>query len=362
MTSSLSRGVRTMAVMVPLLSEAGIMGRDADKRERVGRHLRAACDTLGGAFPWLVTLISDVPAIGGSALARGARPDSESACGGPFFTCQPLQSNEGVWEISPKSSHDQIETDLQLMRMALPVVQPFLGSLSSELASAALGILCEQVRAESSLAEELSQRSSLSGRLPEVVFTELSCTDGTRWVEQVPANLASSLDRSRAALGTFVHVWHECVVNLGVALPDASWHNWRLLEEVKGHVLVRRAGGAATVPPPQREFVAQAAHAIEPSDMLTGPLLQVLSDELGVDGRKLEWIAHRIAALIFGDKEPSLGVRWHLRQLERVTKDSQRQAALSRSFFVILRQLGVFRGMADQLGLNGSFFKAGDQR
>lgn len=352
--AKVSRGTRVTASLTALLPEVVASGSDSARRVLLGQRLRRVTDDLDGIFPWIADELANIPVLAGPAISSGLRSSNPPSSLGPFFRSVPLRGNGGWCLVSPAAAPATIDMDLGLLRPVVRLLRALTGPLCLGTTDSVLELVAEQVRAESSLPEELIQRRHLVRSCSTFVrCTPLTQFRDGRYVEFVPVTFAAPPVESVAGLKCLVAAWQD-TVSLGIALPRMDWVNCRLGDTPQS-VVIRHVAGAAPVTDYHRTLVKELGNVVHASEFGSGPLAEALARELGARSASVRELSLSIASVVLpaGDAQ-ALGPLRFLRALDQTIRNSDATPRLTRGFFLIVRQLLAFRAMSDALGGAGS--------
>lgn len=356
--ATIRRSAQMAAALAPLVPEIATMGSDQNRRERVGLHLRRTADDVGGLFPWIADLIAELPALSGPAVARGVRRELDSFQRGAFFSSDPIEGGEGARRIVLQVDPGLLAVDLGLLGRTVRLLGPLTGRLSPALLNGGIEVIRDQVMHESLLEEELAWRERVHGLSSLIEFTKVDRV-GDSVVEILPPSFADPPSRTVDVLRVLVEAWLDGIQTLRLALPDVSWANCRV-GITDGRTAVRRLAGAALTSSQQRAALGTMATARCIGSAVEA-VSSLLAEELGATADAVAPVASAIVGFTHrpeGQIQP--GSRVLLRELDRAVRSSRRSPRLTRGLFLIVRQLALFRAMADEVGVDGSIFATAD--
>lgn len=334
----------------PLIPQIAAMGNNPDRRQRFGCNFGKQCIRLGGIYPWIAEMLADVPILAGPSVAAGLREVSRDPLG-PFAVSSPLSDG---FSVRAHENEGNIEVDLDLLDSLLGLVTPLTGRLHSRTSKALFEVLRVELSRESSLAEEARQRELL-GRADATVLTIPLVRDGDgRWRVTIPKDL--EVGPSRFVLMKSVRTWSAFIIRSGLIPARLEWTNCAIDDEDR-LVLLGRLAGSTTARPQIQAVTADLVTAMPPH--IPESLIVLLTDELQSDHEDVSGLASSIMSLI----DPQ---GWHvdlgpLRSLRAVDSAAGRAAKplqIGLDVLLLVRQLALFRSMADDLDIGGSYFTA----
>jgi hypothetical protein len=347
----LLRAGQVSAAFSPLIPQLALMRGDHNRRTQFAERLRHTSDRLGGIYPWLTEFIADLPTLAGPRISVGLSKEPQSEYG-PFTRW--TANAEGDRRIQASDNQRQAESDIDLLNILLRLLSPITGNLNARTINALLALLRTQVSLESSLQEEHVQRSSI-GLLGELVKTVPLTHDGDgTWSEPPSGRLEKG--PSRHILERIVKVWSALVVEHAVVPARMDWGNCALDDTGRLLVLGRLAGSTHARQAVQLVVIdLQTAQPPDPPHSL----LTLLAAELNTDVTAVSELAATVMNWV--DREawaPSLGPLATVRLIDRSSENSV-SLAFGRDTSLVIRQLALFRSMADDLGVPGSYFSIG---
>jgi hypothetical protein len=324
------------------------MGNDLGRRQRFGKSFGKASNKLGGIYPWVSEMLADVPILAGSNIAAGLRELQRDPFG-PFATTVPIANGLSV---SANGVEALIDVDLDLLHTLLNFVKPLTGNLNSHTSGALLEVLRTELRRESSLAEEARQRELL-GRLDETIATVALTPDGEgRWTESLPLHL--EVGPSAIVLGKAIRSWSTLILRDGVIPARLTWSNCAIDDEDR-LVLLGRLAGTATVRRQVQGVVADLILALPPN--IPESLFELLGENLRVGRESISGLASSIMSLVDPEGWPAaLGPLGSLRAVDTAAGQTAEPLQIGLDALLLVRQLALFRSMADDLGKAGSYF------
>lgn len=342
------RAGRVSATFAPLLPQLALVGADPRRRQQLGERLRGASDRLGGLFPWIAELLAGLPTTGEPSITTGLRSDKPLEYG-PFATSKTNPTGDRL--IRANSDYGRAESDIELLGILLNLLAPITGRLRTSTVDSLLGLLRTQVSLEASLQEEAKQRRSLGMSSSRARIVELTPLSGTWWQEQPPEDLEKG--PSHRVLERIIMVWSALVVHDEVVPARMDWVNCGLDRCGELVILGRLAGTVAARDVVQS--VVSDLHVAQPPQ-LPMSLVALLAEELQSDVVAASQLAETIMHWV--DREawrPTLGAVATLRLIDR-SSDALVRSAFRRDTVLLLRQLALFRTMADDVGFDRSYF------
>jgi hypothetical protein len=299
-------------------------------------------------YPWVAEMLADVPILAGSNIAAGLRELPRDPFG-PFATTVPTADGLSV---SANGIKAQIDVDLDLLHTLLNIVRPLTGNLNSRTSGALLEVMRTELGSESSLAEEARQRELL-GKLDETMVTvALTPNGGGRWTELSPVHL--EVGPSAIVLSKAIRSWNTLILRDGVIPARLAWSNCAIDDEDR-LVLLGRLAGTTAVRPQVQEVVADLALAFPPN--VPESLFELLGGDLQAGREGISGLASSIMSLLDPDGWPAaLGPLGSLRAVDTAAGRAAEPLQIRLDALLLVRQLALFRSMADDLGKAGSFF------
>lgn len=348
----LLRSTEISRSLAPLLPQMVVMGSDPGRRQKFGASFGKACLRLGGIYPWLAEVLADVPILAGPNIAAGLRELPRDPFG-PFAVTTP---QAGGFSIQANGNEARIGVDLDVLHALLRLVSPLTGVLNSRTSKALFEVLVTELEREGSLIEEARQREELGNLDPAAVVTIALTPEGQgRWKESPPSDL--EVGPSPIVLLKAIEVWGTLVVRDGLIPARLEWSNCAIDDEDR-LVLLGRLAGTTIARASVRAVVADLALA-QPPD-IPESLSTLLGKELQVDPEAVSGIAKSIMALVDpGGWHATLGPLRSLDAIDSAAGRSAKPLEIGIDALLLVRQLALFRSMADDLGITGSFFMAG---
>jgi hypothetical protein len=337
--------------LAPLVPQMVTMGSDPDRRQQFGASFGKACLRLGGIYPWLAEVLADVPILAGPNIAAGLRESPRDPFG-PFAVTTP---QAGGHSIRANGNEARIGVDLDLLHALLRLVSPVMGALHSRTSKAILEVLANELERESSLIEEARQREALGNLDPASVVTIALTPEGQgQWKESTHLDL--EIGPSPIVLLKAIDAWRTLVVRDGLIPARLEWSNCAIDDEDRLVILGRLAG--STSARPSIQAVVAELPLVQPPE-IPESLSTLLGNELQVDPEAGYGIAKSLMALV--DPEgwhPALGPLRLLHTIDSAAGRSAKPLQIGLDTLMLVRQLALFRSMADDLGITGSFFMA----
>jgi hypothetical protein len=347
------RGAQVAATLGPLVPAAVSMGAEPGRRHDVGERFGRSALALGGAFPWIAAMLAEIPTLGGREFSNGvAAATKREGRRDTFFETEVVEHGRAMF-LSQRAA-TLVAADLSVSELVLRMLSPFVGALSDHLVRALTDLLTRQLDAETSISEEISWRARVgtSGAVRAIAIAPGSSR--ARLVERVstpyPARLLdAAADDLRPAYSHLISWWADAGT-ASAFLPSAlSWRNVHVGAD--GELVIRRLAGSVELDAAHQEVVEALVAGSDPK----GSVLQMIVAELGCTperGRPFEELIKHLA----WENTPHPGARQMLSSLDRAVSDDAGPSRISAQSFVLIRQLLLFRTMADDIGLEAPPF------
>jgi hypothetical protein len=346
----LQRSVVITTSTVPLVAELVRARAHPDRRVEVGRRARLESERLGGIFPWLADLLAAMPSVASEGVALGLRGAASRATVGSFVESDVAGSQEEITVLREPATSSELARDVSIIRRTVSILRPLLGG-SSAAVRLVLPVLGEQAALECSLDAEFAAREAWTLPGDVASLSTLRRHSGAAF-----EGAGSPSPRTTAAFAALTSTWVRLVLRR-VIPPPLSWNNtWIAGQEVT----LRSLAGTATAD--LRHVAIVEALIANDDDALHDALWSIVHTELGrpTDSRPVDSLTHAVFELI-EPRSTRSGPISLVAALDAALTTASCPPTPSRATLCLIRQLAVFRNLADELGVAGRPFRDSDR-